>query len=189
MFTESLRQREIALENEFFFRVDQRLLADIRADFERMATKAALQAASGINDNRLLDELLSTKVTPLTLSAVSLIPVVLIAWADGQVDAKEREAILKVAMEEGVNNASPALNLLESWLDHQPSPELAASWWHYITYVCHSLTTEARSVWLNHLIDQAKVVAKASGGFLGIGAISAEERRIIESLEQLSFED
>ena len=189
MLTDSLRQREIALENVFFHRVDKQLLADIRADFSRMGMRAALREATLIVDDLLLDELIRMEVTPLTLSAVSLSPVILIAWADGQVDPKERKAILKIALADGVSSESPVWKLIESWLVHRPSPELAASWWRYITHVSHSLTTEARSIWLNHLIDQAKVVAKASGGFLGIGAISAEERRIIERLEQLLFED
>jgi hypothetical protein len=173
------------LENEFFFRVDKQLLADIQADLEHVAARAALQAASGIEDRLLLDELVRLKVTPLNLSAVSFMPVVLVAWADGRVDAKERDSILRVAKLDGSTDASRVMNLLDTWLAEKPSPEFASNWWHFVEDASRSLTPESRNTWLNHLIGQVRIVAKASGGFLGIASISAEEHRIIEALERL----
>ena len=113
-----------------------------------------------------------------------VMPLILVAWADGKLDSKERPQILAAAKEQGIAEDSPAAKLLEHWLDTPPSPELAPTWKHYVRAVAKHLSNEARLALQNETLRRARGVAKASGGALGFGAISEDEERVISELEQ-----
>jgi len=50
-----------------------------------------------------LDSLIASGISPDTIAAVSLIPLVAVAWADKKLEAKERDAILNAATEAGIS--------------------------------------------------------------------------------------
>jgi hypothetical protein len=179
----AFEERRRALENEFFYRVDQDLLARLRKKFADQAARRALAAASGVTDDVLLDELVQLGIAPPTLGAVSLIPLVLVAWADRGVDAKERRAVLNAAVENGVAPDGAAYRLLEFWLENEPPPQLAEVWRHFVKVVLPSLTEETSSVFRDEIMKQARKAAKASRPGLGTKKISAEETRVLNDLE------
>jgi hypothetical protein len=180
----AFEERRRALEDEFFYRVDKELLARLRKKFADQAAKRALAAASGFTDDVLLDELVELKMSPETLGALSLIPLVLVAWADRTVDAKERTAVLQAAIDEGIARSSPAYGLLEFWLENDPPPQLAESWRHFVRAVLPLLTSETQCAFREEIMKQARRAAKASRPGLGMKRISVEEARVLNALER-----
>lgn len=88
-----------ALENEFFQKKNEALLQELRRAHETEERREALQAVSGIQSLELIEALLELDIGPDTFAALTLLPLVLVSWADGVVGGKERDAILKAARE------------------------------------------------------------------------------------------
>lgn len=183
MTKEAFRERERALEEEFFHRVDARLLASLKATLAAEAGRKQLAVATGFTDEKLLDELVEVGVSAEAIVAMSLAPLVLVAWADGKLDTKERPSILKAAQEEGITETTPAGQLLQYWLNTQPGPQLATAWKHYTQVVAEKMSYKTRASLCRDVVRRAQAVAKASGGSPGFNAISASEKRTIADLK------
>lgn len=184
MTKDAFKARERALEEEFFHRVDEKLLVNLRTNLARDAERQRLAAATGFCDEDLLSELIEVGVSAEAVAAISLVPLVLVAWADGKVNAKERSTILNAAKEQGIGKESPAAKLLEHWLDTEPRPQLAATWRHYVRVVTERMSDEATNARRDDVVRRARAVAKASGDPLRFGKISSEAKRVIAELEQ-----
>ena len=63
-----------------------------------------------------MDHLLDRGINPETMLAVTLIPLAIVAWADGSIEPKEREAIQRAAAEKGIAPGSVAEKVLNTWL-------------------------------------------------------------------------
>ena len=120
---EILRDRGRSLEDEFFRREDQRLLAKLNDLKAAATTREALAKASGINAPEVLDKLLALGIKAETVAALSIVPLVEVAWADGSLDARERQVILDRARDSGVAPGSTAQALLEAWLERRPDAD------------------------------------------------------------------
>jgi hypothetical protein len=108
-----------------------------------------------------------------------------VAWADGRVQQREREAILKAAEDNGIAAGSVAHDLLESWLESKPGADLMDVWARCARAVATSLPPGSREALKTGLLARAEAVAEAAGGFLGLGdKVSDEERAILEQLER-----
>lgn len=184
MTKDALNDRRQALEDEFFHRVDEKLLAAMRAKTAAESSRKRLEAATGISNTDLLDELLAAGASDETVAAIALVPLILVAWASGEVEPEEREQILKAASDHGITNDSPAALLLEHWLDRKPNRELGATWKHYIAAVVAQMGAESRESLRSEIVARATAVANASGGLLGFGKISNDEKRVIAEVEQ-----
>jgi hypothetical protein len=153
---ESLRARGKALE-EAFFRKEQERLREIQSMLhsEQSATQA-LREASGIDDEAVLQQLASLGVRAETLAALTLIPLVEVAWADDRMEEREREAVLAGAESSGIAVDSPSHGLLE------------------------------RLRLRENLVGRARRVAEAAGGFLGLrDPVSKVENAVLEDLATL----
>lgn len=183
MSKEILKERKDALENEFFKKQDERALEELRAKNAEAEVRAALGKVSGISDSPTLDALIEMGITAETLTAVSLVPMVVVAWADGKLDEAERSAILKAFREANADNEGTSA-LLEEWLSSRPAPELLDSWKLYIKAVLEELRPEAREALRVQLVGGARDVAEAAGGFLGLGnKVSSSEAEALKDLE------
>lgn len=183
MLTDSFKEREQALENEFFYRVDKRLQEELRKSLHDQANKVALAQASGL-DESLVEELVKQGYSSESLAAIALAPLVLIAWADQTVDAKERKAVLQIAITKHLEDNSPASQLINRWLDSEPSPELFLTWKHYTIAICQKLSSEAKETLRAEILKHATDVAKSSGSILGFGRISKAEQAVLDKIEQ-----
>ena len=177
-----LRKHAKALEESFFERENQRLLTKLREEAARERKRTVLSEALKIDDDKLLDHLVELDLSPETIVALALVPLVEVAWADGQIQDREREAILRAAEERGVSAGSINRQLLENWLLRQPSASLLEVWRHYAKALLQSLDEDERRLMKERTIGSARAVAEAAGGFLGIGSISAAERTVLEDL-------
>jgi DnaJ-domain-containing protein 1 len=118
-------ERERALEDAFFARHDQALLQRLRAADNEKSRRQALAATAGISDEALLDRLMALNLNPGTLVAMAFAPLVLVAWADGALDTREKEAVLAGAREAGLEQHPESRQLLDEWLRKPPPRGLA----------------------------------------------------------------
>jgi hypothetical protein len=181
----SLDKRTKELEDAFFLKQDQKLIEELRKMKALEETKENLRQASCIHDDRILEKLVELDIQAEMVAALTAVPLIEVAWADGQVDDKEREAILNAAGESGIELSSNCHSLLTQWLTHKPDPKLMEAWTHYIEGLCAAMKEEDRERLKKDLLDRARRVAEASGGFLGLASkISAQERNMLKQLEQ-----
>lgn len=174
-----------ALEEEFFARLNLELKEKLLADMSRMEAIKELSLASGITNEKVLGILLDAQITPGTLQALSLVPLVRVAWADGSLDDKEQEAILKAASAQGINPAHPGYDALRSWLTEAPSDTLFNTWRNYVRELGMTMGKEPFAKVRTEILDRCQKVAEAAGGFLGLGSkISASEREQLDLIDE-----
>ncbi len=180
---DAFAERERALENEFCYKVDQKLLEKLRRTVDLEETKHALASASHIHDETLLKELAELGVKPESLAAVNVIPLVIIAWANHQLPPQERLAVLALAAEEGVSDGSPAYGLLEHWLREEPGSQLRQVWKHFVQEILASLSPVARTALQREVMSRARAVAKTAHGVFEFGRLSPGETQVLVDLE------
>jgi tellurite resistance protein len=170
---------------EAFFAEHNELLRQRLIEAERQASrKAALTAASGITDEAVLARIMALDIGPEALAALSLVPLLLVAWADGTLDAAERAAILKAAAEARLGSTGRAHELLQGWLQRPPPAALLDTWAAYVRALVARLDAGQRTELRTHLLGALRSVAEASGGFLGLGRrISDAEAAMLARLE------
>ncbi|MBU8543252.1 MULTISPECIES: hypothetical protein [Roseomonadaceae] len=185
MSQEFLDDRRRALEEAFFAQEAAAWRERHRAATAAQSERERLAAASGISEPALLDRLVSAGVKAETLAALSLVPLVLVAWADGTLDEAERKALLEAAAESGVTAGSAAHESFTQWLAAPPPPGLLETWTAYIQASAPGMDPQSRELLKATLIGRARRVAEAAGGFLGLGArISPAEAKMLEQLER-----
>ena len=178
-----LGDRRKALEESFFARENAKLLDRLKAEKHTHAAKEALAQISGIRSDDVLEKLCELGVEADTWVAVSVAPLVEVAWADGKIDDSEREAVLSGAEANGIGSSSPGYHLLESWLAHRPDGRLLEVWGEYIVDLCAELSEAERTELKNEILGRARSVAETAGGFLGLGKrISPEEEVVLAEL-------
>ena len=178
---EILRDRGRSLEDEFFRREDKRLMERLTELKTAEATREALGKASGITNPAVLDKLVELGIQAHTVAALSVVPLVEVAWADGVLDAKERRAVVERA---GVARDSTAGALLEAWLDRRPDPALLGAWTHMVQAMAEQLPADEAARLKTGLLEGARAVAAATGGLFGVGSkVSAAEATMLAKLE------
>jgi len=182
MKTKSFNERGKALEDIFFQSVDQQLLQNLRAERSEEDATRGIRSECGIRNDKVLAELAELGVTGETILAVSLIPLVAVAWADGNVTDKERERILDAEEAQHLDMATQ--ELLNHWLDNNPGPEVFEAWKHFVNELRGILTPAHGTLFDAEIIERAEAVAKASGGYFTYGAVSPAEQKVLDEVKQ-----
>lgn len=158
--------------------------ADVFAD---VATSPAfeLAEAAGIDDRELVDQLLGLGIRVETLAALTLVPLIEVAWADGRMERKERAAVLEGAVQTGLDRQSPSYKLLDIWTRDRPAPALLEAWRGFVAAVSGELSDGERARFGERILARAQAVAAAAGGILGVGSkISPEELEVLTELKR-----
>lgn len=184
MSQDFLDDRRHALEEAFFARQNKELVEKMREQAAAAAERAELAAATGISDESTLERLQQLGLHPTTLSALSLVPLVLVAWADGSLAPKERKVILEAAEANGLTPGSDAHANLLGWLQDLPPEGLFEAWHAYVVALCRDLGQEGAQRLKKDILERAERVAKAAGGWWDLGAVSDAEKGVIARLEQ-----
>lgn len=183
MSSEFLDDRRKALEDEFFHKQSQKDLESMREKLVLQTSKEALRKASGMTDDAVLDKLVALGIGAQTIMALSIVPLVHVAWADGKVQPEERDAILQGAHKKGIEKGTEAHELLEDWLARKPADRLFDTWAAYIKALCEQLSAEEMQQLRSQVTRFARFVAESSGGFLGIGKVSDAEEQTLTRIE------
>lgn len=184
MADDILAERKRALEEEYFRNANAALIERLRASREQEDARKALQDASGITDTGVLDNLIRAGIDASALSALEVIPLVAVAWADGKLEPAERQAVLDSAGALGLNEGSAGRSLLEGWLAQQPPPTLLRTWEQYARELTAELAPDLGASLRNETMKRARAIAEARGGFLGLGSkVSAQEQSLLDAIE------
>ena len=173
-----------ALEKAFFYRSDRVLLEKLKNELKDKEVQDALAAVSGIEDETVLGLLVQQRVTPESLSAVSLIPLVSVAWCDAEMESAEKDAILKAADSSGIAKDTAAYELLGSWLGERPGDDLLAAWQAYVGVLKVTLDESAFSQLKASVTNRAESIAESAGGFLGFGTVSEKEKEAMAEISK-----
>lgn len=179
-----LERRGRALEEAFFARHEKELRDRIRREDVAAARRQAIATATGITDPVLLDRWIALNLGPGTVAALALVPMVLVAWADGALDAREVAALREAAQAAGLDRAPDAAALLDAWLAAPPPAPMEQAWRDYVHVLVAGMDAPGRAALHDEVLGRARRVAAAAGGFLGLGTrISAAEAAVLARLE------
>jgi len=172
------------LEEEFFYQRNQELIHKLRERGKTEEGRRRLGQVTGIADEAVLNALFDAGIQAETLVALTLAPLVQVAWADPIIDSAECDEILKAAQAAGVSKETTCYRLLSDWLQQKPGPKLFVVWEQYIAELKKVLEPEKLQQLKNDIMGRARGIAKATGGFLGIGKISDAEAAVLKEVEQ-----
>lgn len=178
-----LDQRRRALEETFFLKREHEIIEKMRHEYAALSVKEQFKKFSGIDDEKILDLALEYGFTVQTLSALTLIPLLEVAWADKHLQAKEVKAILQAAHLLGLKEETPAYALIQSSLERSYNPDLFIAWSNYVTALRRRMTDHDFELWRGEIMGLAYRVAKSAGGILGMASLSRLEMAAIHKLE------
>jgi hypothetical protein len=184
MSDDFLGDRRMALEEAFFRKENEKQLAELRSELEAKKSREELRTASGITDEAALQQLIALGVQGHTLAALSLVPLLHVAWADGKIDEGEREALLMAAAGKGIASGSATYKLLAGWLEQKPEPILFEAWRAYIKELASSIVPGQRGLLKSQILGFARIIAESAGGFLGMKRVSSAEEQALAAIEQ-----
>jgi tellurite resistance protein len=171
------------LEDAFFAKENARLLQQMRERARQQERRTTMREVVRVDDDALIDHLIELGIEPETVLALQLVPLAAIAWADGQIEPREREAVLKAAAANGVRPDSLAGRMLDSWLMQPPGAELVDAWKRQMRALWPSLSSNERDEIRASALERARSVAEATGGFLGLTSrISPQEKAVLDDL-------
>ncbi|MFO1063473.1 MAG: hypothetical protein U0892_06365 [Pirellulales bacterium] len=171
------------LEEAFFHGVDEQLLQNLRRENELKDRAEAIRRITGLTDDKVAAAIAALDISVESLAAIRLIPLVAVAWADDRVDENESFRILKAAENAQIIEGEPSYELLKRWLGTRPPADLLDTWVEYAKSLAVSLDGESKTNLRKSVTAQAKAVASASGGVLGVGSISPSEKAVLERIE------
>ena len=180
-----LDDRRAALEEEFFHKENEKKLAKLREELSAKESKEELKKASGMTDDAVLDKLVHLGLRGPTVAALSLVPLVAVAWADGELQFAEKEQILHAAAAKGMGPGTPGHEILSSWMQKAPDESLLEAWEGYMKSLMAQLNDEQVRMLKNQILGFTKVIAESAGGFLGFGKVASSETTVIARIEKV----
>lgn len=177
-----LGDRRRALEDQFFAERDKQLLQKMKKELFELEDRKKLTHVSGIVEEQVLTDLMALGITAETLTAVGMIPLVETAWSDGSISAEERREILRIAHENGIASGTAAHDILDRWLERRPEQGIFESWKQYVGALLKTMPGASFVQLRDTLLQRCRVVAGASGGFMGLGKISDREHDKIDEI-------
>ncbi len=183
MSTDMLQVRERALEYEFFHKVDEDLWRKLREKLEFDNRRQSLAETTGITDEVVLDELVASNISGETMMALSLFPLVWIAWSDGHIEPDERAAILAAAVAAGHERDSASYHMIELWLDHRPQASLQAAWQDYVHYLARTMPPAAYEGFKHNVLHSSRQLADTICFRYGFHDAESAQDAILDQIE------
>ena len=177
-----LRYRERALENEYFYRKDRELIERLHEKGRKEAERRTLEEELQTHDPVFLQQLQAAGFSPDNLLLLHLIPLVEVAWSEGDVTARERELILALAARRGFDSGSVAYQQLVGWLDSRPEPGFFETTYEAIRKLLALQDDTSRQATREDLVAWCTKIAEATGGILRMAPISRDERDCLRQI-------
>jgi hypothetical protein len=180
MADDPLSDRRRAHEEDYFQKKDRELIEKMRQQAKLEQQTRELGDQVGVTDPAIIGELAELGFTPETVKLLPLIPVIEMAWAEGGVSGAERKLVVDLARTRGVAPGSEADRQLSEWLGKRPGEAV----FRRAARLINALMASGGSVNAtpDDVLKYAEAIADASGGILGIGRVSAEERATLARL-------
>jgi len=142
-----------------------------------------LRSVVMIEDTAFLDRLIALGIGPERALILRLIPLIFVAWADGHLDDRERDAILAAATKQGLAADDLAREVLGDWLERKPDDRIFEMWQDYVRRLWSCFTDDEQEQMRKNCFEATQAVARAAGGILGLASISAAERKVLDEIE------
>jgi hypothetical protein len=183
--SDEMNEQQAALTGAFYRASAEEQREHLQLKDEERAAREAIAAATGITDAAFLAELAGLGIRVDSLAALTLIPLIAVAWSDRDLDQRERTAVLNSAVATGIERGSTSYRLLEIWMLEEPPPDLINTWQHFIAALCQQMSGEEITRMESVLLGRARQVAAAAGDAMQrTPHISAAEESCMERLAQ-----
>ena len=179
-----LEDREHVLENEYFHRKDRELIERLREEGRKQAERHDLENRLGTHDTAFLEQLQAAGFAPDNLALLHLVPLVEVAWSEGEVTSRERELILALAARRGIATDGPAYAQLVGWLNDEPAEAFFETTYEGIRKVLALEDETSRHTSQLDLESWCTKIAEATGGILGMVPISKAERECLRRIAE-----
>jgi hypothetical protein len=156
----------------------------LRIQAEREAARGRLSQRVGVADDEVLQDLETLGFSDQTVSLLPMVPLVHVGWADGGMAASAAQRIMEASREHGIEELSDAGRQLREWLESRPSEHLFDGALQAIRTVLQHQSISEPELYVRNLLTQSTDVAAASGGVLGFGKISKNERAILDRISR-----
>lgn len=163
MAKDIFRDRERGEEEAYFRREDAKLIAKLRQKAKLSEVAHALAEKLHADEPALLERIQKLGVTLATGSAFILAPLVEVAWVDGKVTDAERDTVLNIAKQRGVEPGSADYDQLLDWLAHRPSDEVFRTALEAIRIGLAVLSPDESEQRIATIIKACEDVAQAAG--------------------------
>lgn len=181
--TDALHARAQALENAYFAERDRQLADTLRKRLNADEMRRLLHYSLGLTDELASKGFAHLQTSLEVVAAMAVMPMVEIAWCDGEVSAAEKSAVLRGAAEIGIAPDSPLYQFLNNWLDQRPPASAMKAWRDYVKAYVEIVDPAIAAKTKENIIARTEKVARAAGGFLGMGdKISAAEQACLDNL-------
>ena len=177
-----LSDLRIAKEEEYFHKKEKELVEKMRQRALKEQERQELSEFFFVEDAEILDDLQQLGYSRDTIFLLFLVPVIHVGWIDGEVTNSEREAILEIARQRGMEAGAPAEVMLLDWLNNRPSDEFFEKTLRLIRNILKTRPLVVKNIREQSLAHFCNVVASASGGFMGFGKVSAAQRELINKI-------
>jgi hypothetical protein len=155
----------------------------MREDARLERERQDMGGAAGISDEEILQQLQKLGFDTETVSLAHLVPLLQVAWAEGNVTKQERASILAEAVERGVQKDSVAYERLDRWLQYRPTDEFFEGTLGVLKSILATMPEEEGAALRRELVSKCMRVAAASGGFLGLGRRMSEvESEVVDHI-------
>lgn len=163
-------------------RADKGLAQRTQEELDKI--REGLRQIVTVADEDIIEDLIALGFTKETVGVLPLIPLVQVAWADGEVQGKEAKEILSLTEKRGYEIESEAFRLIDNLLMQRPTDEFMKSCLFVLKEIYNKLPGEQESEAKMNLLGFAKRVAQASGGFLGLFGekVDASEASLIDEI-------
>ena len=161
---------------------DQLLIEALRKKQAISDAIESIKSATGVEDDALLTRLAELGITAEKVPTLHLIPLLDVAWADGEIQDAERALLVEAARIHGVEEG-PALSFFEDLLATPPSRELVSAASSFIASLLSILPNDEADAMKTNLVNLSVGIADACGGFLGLwGRIDDDERKALNRI-------
>lgn len=117
-----------------------------------------------------------------TAAVLPLVPLIRVAWADGKMTEAESAKVFEIALKRNVTSAG-AVEFLDLLMAQPPSDVFFERTERVIR---HIVSQNPNNLAMEGVLDMAKAVAQASGGFFGLkNPVSDDEQKLIDELAAL----
>ncbi|NCG17974.1 MAG: FHA domain-containing protein [Rhodobacterales bacterium] len=135
-----------------------------------------------MNDADTLKLLAKLGIDDLSYQVLPLLPLIQVAWADGEIQPAERALILSVAKEK-FGAGAEAMRAIKNWLHSAPNPTTLRRGRLALQALAKGSGDMALGEEvIGNVLDLAVDVAQAAGGLWGFRAITNDERAVLDDL-------
>ena len=181
------KERGRGMEEAYFRQQDAKLIERLHQEAKLEEIASALAEKLQVDNPDFLRRVRELGVTGDSAPAFLLAPLVQVAWGEGTVTEPERDTVLRLARDRGVEVNAPAYAQLRAWLQERPVDALFEMAVEVLKYGFAVLPPEEQEERIKRVVQACHEVATASGGglakVLGLrSGVSSAEASILDTI-------